>query len=437
MAKPTIPRPSTLYSYIRGRQLEGTYPGSRTTGIWSITGYRVLRGWGIVTEADWPISPETLTWPPDEPPGLDKKAKAARILYYRRVRSIPECLQAISKSLLPSAAFQITEQWYDAKHGFIRIPPPGTPIVGSHQVTLTGYYGKSRLLKFRNSWGDWGDSGFGTMPFEFFERWMFDAWVIVGPRHQIPYVKGPGIQQVSWNRVDPAGQLVHGFDIYDNDCDERLGWAFATRRKPFVDVEEWYVRPGWRRRGYGRTLLGMLQDFSSKVKWPLRFWIPLADCGDNNLEVVTHLLAQSGYRLEASGVRWAAYRGVRGSVEGYSRPAITFLPDRPASMRRKAEAAVLTAASIFPLAGAYPHVELSPADKTTPGFVSSAPIARGTDAPVPQNDSSQKPTTDELLEPFRRQVSESGITDDELDAFFEELRDKVWEEKQGKEDQGQ
>jgi len=39
-------------------------------------------------------------------------------------------------------------------------------------------------------------------------------------------------------------------------------------------------------------------------------------------------------------------------------------------------------------------------------------------------------TVDELLAPFRRQVEESGIRDDELDRLGEELRDEVWREAQ-------
>ena len=38
------------------------------------------------------------------------------------------------------------------------------------------------------------------------------------------------------------------------------------------------------------------------------------------------------------------------------------------------------------------------------------------------------PSVDELLAPFRKQVEESGITDEELDRLGEELRDEVWQE---------
>ena len=37
---------------------------------------------------------------------------------------------------------------------------------------------------------------------------------------------------------------------------------------------------------------------------------------------------------------------------------------------------------------------------------------------------------DELLAPVRKLVAESGISDDELDALIEEVREEVWQEKQ-------
>jgi hypothetical protein len=43
----------------------------------------------------------------------------------------------------------------------------------------------------------------------------------------------------------------------------------------------------------------------------------------------------------------------------------------------------------------------------------------------------QRPAVDHALAPFRRQLEESGISDDELGAFFEEVREEVWQEKHG------
>ena len=42
-----------------------------------------------------------------------------------------------------------------------------------------------------------------------------------------------------------------------------------------------------------------------------------------------------------------------------------------------------------------------------------------------------QPTLEEILAPFRQQVEESDMTDDELEAYFEEVRVEVWREKHG------
>jgi len=41
-----------------------------------------------------------------------------------------------------------------------------------------------------------------------------------------------------------------------------------------------------------------------------------------------------------------------------------------------------------------------------------------------------RPTLDELLAPVRRDFEESGMGEEDLNNFFDDLRDKVWQEKQ-------
>jgi predicted transcriptional regulator len=41
-------------------------------------------------------------------------------------------------------------------------------------------------------------------------------------------------------------------------------------------------------------------------------------------------------------------------------------------------------------------------------------------------------TFDEICAPFAQAVEATGITDEEFDRFFEEVREEVWQEKQGK-----
>jgi predicted transcriptional regulator len=41
-------------------------------------------------------------------------------------------------------------------------------------------------------------------------------------------------------------------------------------------------------------------------------------------------------------------------------------------------------------------------------------------------------TFDEICAPFARAVEATGMTDEEFDRFFEEIREEVWQDKQGK-----
>lgn len=47
-----------------------------------------------------------------------------------------------------------------------------------------------------------------------------------------------------------------------------------------------------------------------------------------------------------------------------------------------------------------------------------------------RKDVDRGPTLDEILAPVRKQFDDSGMTEEELDEFVNDLREKVWQEKQ-------
>jgi predicted DNA-binding protein len=49
-----------------------------------------------------------------------------------------------------------------------------------------------------------------------------------------------------------------------------------------------------------------------------------------------------------------------------------------------------------------------------------------------ERDIQEMAVVEQALAPFRRQVEESGLTDDELGDFFEEVREEVWQDKHGR-----
>lgn len=154
--------PSVRYSFVRARQLEGTYPGEANTGTWPITAKRISYGWGAVHADEWPDSVNDGQWPPDEPAGVDRVAKRMRSGHYQRVRSLQDCRLALVNNQFPLAAIKITDAWFHVEKGMIPDPTPDDKIIGSHAVTLVGYDDQASRLRFRNSWGpDWGEGGFG------------------------------------------------------------------------------------------------------------------------------------------------------------------------------------------------------------------------------------------------------------------------------------
>ena len=48
-----------------------------------------------------------------------------------------------------------------------------------------------------------------------------------------------------------------------------------------------------------------------------------------------------------------------------------------------------------------------------------------------ERDTQEPSAVDQALAPFRREVEASGMNDDELGDFFEEVREEVWQEKHG------
>ena len=296
---------SRLYGFVRGRQLEGTYPGSCH---WHLghNGDAHGRGWGAVSEEEWPYSACLQQWPPSEPAGLDEKAKRNRLLRYQRIHDSLECKYAIAHWGPVQASFEITAQWFNAEKGIIEMLEEGTPVVGSHAVSLTGYSDEEGMFQFLNSWGkDWGDAGFGKLPYEYFDRWMLDVYITDIRPSKLPSTAPAPIADMQWGGQDFAGRVFHVHELYDWASNERLAWAFAMPNEDFLDVEELFVRPQYRCRGYGTRLLKSLHGLSRMAQLHLRLIVPYADCGADNLKRAESLLAKEGYFLTASGVRWA------------------------------------------------------------------------------------------------------------------------------------
>jgi len=340
-------RISVRYNHARAQELEGTYATNPGMGVWSVSSARTLFGWGCVELTAEVLDPVGGDLADPFAPGLDQLAKRHRIRYYQRVRNSaeakvvlaqpkrvtsPDVVQGPPLNPLPCllADFEITQDFVEAPGGNVEISPPGSPIIATHTVVICSDDEIRGRLGFANSyWGTgWGQEGRGTMSYDFFDENLVESWSADFRPVSIPQL-GPGVNWFEWEPRVPLAERVHSFEFYDPDADERIGWIFATARDGFLDVEEIFVRPRYRGRGYGGKLAARLLDAARRLGLPLRAWIPFADAYPENLPALAAILMRLGLAPKRSGVGWAAYQALPASRGEEIRFEPIRIPARP------------------------------------------------------------------------------------------------------------
>src|SRR5438552_999611 len=172
---------SRIYRYVRTRQLEGTLALGPKHGAFIINANRVLAGCGNISEKRWPY-PKDSKWPVLEPPGLDAIARFNKIFAYFRIRDLEDARRCLTNGSSFSLSLPIHSGWSKAPKGMISLPNPGQPFTQNHCINAAGYDDTEQLLRFANSWGvSWGDAGYGYLPYDYFARFLQDAWFLQPP----------------------------------------------------------------------------------------------------------------------------------------------------------------------------------------------------------------------------------------------------------------
>jgi C1A family cysteine protease len=178
---------SKLFVYQTSKQLLGT---SGNIGIDLRTTLKAIVAFGIPYEQHWPYDLQKV----DEQPAAFLYALADRyrnVRYVRldgRNRSGHETL-AIVKSFLNAgfpSVFGFSVPGSISRDGDVPYRPTFDNVQGGQAVVAVGY-DDQRLsstkgaLQFRNSWGaDWGDHGYGWLPYAYVEEQLAaDFWTII------------------------------------------------------------------------------------------------------------------------------------------------------------------------------------------------------------------------------------------------------------------
>ncbi len=192
------------------------------------------------------------------------------------------------------------------------MPRSPAEFVENHAVLAVGYDDHTELLKFRNSWGRaWGQGGYGSLPYRYFQAQLLDAWF------QQPTNMGRwrpdsideqfvGRSMMFTNGIGLPGAVI---DVWDIAGDIRLAWSFMTLRDEYLDVEDFFVRPGVGGSIHQDALIQAVLGFACEQNLPLRLWVAHADIRScaANFGPINDFLRATALKVRQSPCTWAAY----------------------------------------------------------------------------------------------------------------------------------
>jgi C1A family cysteine protease len=149
------------------------WPGEQGTSI--RYAMKVLQKIGVPTEKAWPYKD---MWDIGEPKSWSSLvARWALIGSYWRINNLTELKSALNTSPMPIGVACFLEIFYTGADGIVAYPKDPNNIYGGHAICAVGYNDATKLVKFKNSWGEgWGQNGYGYLPYSYINDFMWDAW---------------------------------------------------------------------------------------------------------------------------------------------------------------------------------------------------------------------------------------------------------------------
>jgi len=96
---------------------------------------------------------------------------------YARILNLDELRLSLATKGPVVLGIQVFKGMLKTKTGIVPMPKKGERSLGGHAIAVCGYDDGRELVKFKNSWGlEWGDKGYGYLPYAYIEHYMMDAW---------------------------------------------------------------------------------------------------------------------------------------------------------------------------------------------------------------------------------------------------------------------
>jgi len=136
---------------------------------------KVLNKIGVPTEEAWPYDDVDFGKPERWATLI---ARWGIIGSYWRISTLEELKVALVDSPVPIGIPCFYEFFFVGNDGIVPYPADPNTVYGGHAVCAVGFNDNKKLVKFKNSWGkDWGQNGYGYLPYKYIKNFLWDAWV--------------------------------------------------------------------------------------------------------------------------------------------------------------------------------------------------------------------------------------------------------------------
>lgn len=170
---------SRLFLYWHERNFEGTV--NEDSGAMLRDAMRVMSEIGICPESDFPYDVNTFTIKPSDK--AEQDAPKYKISEYHRVNDFADMQHSLAEGqpvIIGIKVYESFESEEAARTGIVPMPKDGERYLGNHALLAVGYKtledGQQYAI-IRNSWGNWGQSGYCFIPKSFFDSgFVVDLW---------------------------------------------------------------------------------------------------------------------------------------------------------------------------------------------------------------------------------------------------------------------